>query len=71
MDLTPEQLVDEDRRRSGFSNRSNRSSEAKGGRQVWRYTFPPQEYDLGRPDVYDPSRKQAAPRRLAVHVEGR
>jgi uncharacterized protein len=60
MDLTPEQLVDESAP-LGLLEPVGPVDEAKGGRQTWRYAFPPQEYDLGRPDVYDPSRKQASP----------
>ncbi|MDO8485921.1 MAG: TM0106 family RecB-like putative nuclease [Candidatus Limnocylindrales bacterium] len=60
MDLTPEQLVDE-ADPIGLLEPVGPVDEAKDGRQTWRYTFPPQEYDLGRRDVYDPSRKQAGP----------
>jgi uncharacterized protein len=60
MDLTPEQLVDEDDP-IGLLEPLGPVDAARGGRQVWRYSFPAQEYDLGRGDVYDPSRKQAAP----------
>jgi predicted RecB family nuclease len=32
------------------------------GKQVWRYRFPPQDYDLPRgADVYDPAKQQANP----------
>ena len=35
---------------------------AKLLRQVWRYRFPPQDYDLGsRKELYDPARRQAEP----------
>jgi predicted RecB family nuclease len=60
MDLTPEQLVDESAP-LGLLEPLEPVDEPKGGRQTWRYTFPPQEDDLGRPDVYDPSRKQDRP----------
>ena len=60
MDLTPEQLVDE-ADPIGLLEPVGPVDEAKGGRQTWRYTFPTQEYDLGRRDAFDPSRKQSAP----------
>ena len=34
--------------------------EAKG-KQIWRYRFPEQDYDVGRGEVYDPANKQARP----------
>jgi len=60
MDLTPEQLVDE-ADPIGLLEPVGPVDVAKGGRQVWRYSFPPQEYDLSRGVVYDPRRKQDAP----------
>jgi uncharacterized protein len=60
MDLTPEQLVDESAP-LGLLEPLEPVDQPRNGRQTWRYTFPPQEYDLGRPDVYDPSRKQDRP----------
>jgi uncharacterized protein len=60
MDLTPEQLVDESAP-LGLLEPLEPVDQPKGGRQTWRYTFPAQEYDLGRPDVYDPGLKQARP----------
>jgi predicted RecB family nuclease len=34
---------------------------ARFERQVWRYRFAPQDYDLGRGDLYDPARYRAQP----------
>ena len=61
MDLTPEQLVDEDDpigllEPVGAGRRGERK-----GKQTWRYRFPAQDYDLGRGEVYDPAKKQARP----------
>ena len=60
MDLTPEQLVDENAP-IGMLEPVGPVGELKNGRQVWRYTFPPQDFDLGRGDVSDPAKKQADP----------
>ena len=47
--------------RSGCSNPiAPLDAEAKG-KQVWRYGFPEQDYDVGRGEVYDPANKQARP----------
>ncbi|HEX5824239.1 MAG TPA: ATP-binding protein, partial [Candidatus Limnocylindrales bacterium] len=35
--------------------------EPRNGKQTWRYTFPPQDFDLGRGYVHDPAQKQARP----------
>ena len=58
MDLTPEQLVDEDAP-IGLLEPIGPVDEPKNGKQVWRYAFPPQDFDLGRGDVHDPANKQA------------
>ncbi len=60
MDLTPEQLVDEDDP-IGWLEPVGPIDEADNGKQTWRYTFPAQEYDLGRGRLYDPRRKQDEP----------
>jgi predicted RecB family nuclease len=58
MDLTSEQLVDEDAP-IGMLEPIGPVDEPKNGKQVWRYAFPPQDFDLGRGDVYDPAKKQS------------
>ena len=61
MDLTPEQLVDESDP-VGLLEPLGPVDEVHKGKQVWRYRFPPQDFDLGRPgDLYDPAKKQADP----------
>ena len=60
LDLTPEQLVDEDDP-IGLLEPIGPVGEAKNGKQTWRYAFPAQDYDLGRGEVYDPANKQARP----------
>ncbi len=59
MDLTPEQLVDEDEP-IGMLDPDAPVSEIKNGKQVWRYRFPDQEQDVGR-RAFEPRRKQEAP----------
>ncbi|MEO8438291.1 MAG: TM0106 family RecB-like putative nuclease, partial [Chloroflexota bacterium] len=58
--LTPEQLVDEEEA-IGLLEPMEPVGEVKNGKQVWRYAFPAQDYDLGRGEVYDPANKQARP----------
>ena len=60
MELTPEQLVDEDGP-IGMLEPVGPLDEPKNGKQTWRYPFPPQDFDLGRGEVYDPAQKQARP----------
>jgi uncharacterized protein len=60
MDLTPEQLVEEDEP-IGLLEPIGPVDDEKKGKQTWRYRFPPQDYDVGRGEAYDPSRKQAEP----------
>jgi predicted RecB family nuclease len=60
MDLTPEQLVDEDAP-IGLLEPVGPVDEEKNGKQTWRYEFPAQDFDLGRGLVSDPAKKQAAP----------
>jgi predicted RecB family nuclease len=59
MDLTPEQLVEEDEP-IGLLVPVEPVSEEKKGKQVWRYRFPDQEQDVSR-TLYEPRRKQEAP----------
>ncbi len=59
MDLTPEQLVEEDAP-IGMLIPDGPVSEVKNGKQVWRYRFPDQEQDVGR-RLFEPRRKQEAP----------
>jgi uncharacterized protein len=60
MDLTAEQLVDEDDP-IGMLEPVGPLDEPKNGKQTWRYAFPPQDFDLGRGEVYDPAQKQDRP----------
>ncbi len=60
MELTPEQLVDEDDPIGLLEPVGPAGDEVKG-KQVWRYRFPAQDFDLGRGEVYDPANKQARP----------
>ena len=60
MELAPEQLVEEDGP-IGMLEPVGPLDEPKSDKQTWRYTFPPQDFDLGRGDVYDPLHKQERP----------
>ncbi len=60
LDLTPEQLVDEDDP-IGLLEPLGPVGEEKKDKQTWRYAFPAQDYDLGRGEVYDPANKQGRP----------
>ncbi len=60
MDLTPEQLVDESDPIGLLEPVGPQDVELKG-KQTWRYAFPPQDFDLGRGEVYDPGQKQERP----------
>jgi uncharacterized protein len=60
MELTPEQLVEESDPIGLLEPLGPVGDEAKG-KQVWRYRFPAQDFDLGRGEVYDPADKQARP----------
>ena len=59
MDLSPEQLVEEDAPIGLLVPVGPTAEEAKG-KQVWRYAFPDQEQDVSH-TVYEPRRKQEAP----------
>jgi len=58
--LTPEELVDEPDA-LGLLEPAGPIGEPTRGKQVWRYEFPAQDFDLGRGDLYDPGKAQAAP----------
>ena len=60
LDLTPEQLVDESMPIGQLDPIGPVSAEAKG-KQVWRYGFPAQDFDLGRGELYDPAEKADRP----------
>ena len=60
MDLTADELVDEDGP-IGLLEPLGPIGPPERGKQVWRYRFPVQDYDLGRGEVYDPSLKQQGP----------
>jgi predicted RecB family nuclease len=63
MDLTPEQLVDEDDPIGLLEPVEPVDAVNKNGRQTWRYRFPAQDVDLGRAGgrLFDPAMKQADP----------
>ena len=61
MDLTPEQLVDEDEAVGQLEPVGPVEAPGKSGRQVWRYAYPDQDVEIGRDPVYDPRRKQVDP----------
>ena len=58
MGLTPEQLIDENAPLGGLEPVEPLDEPTKG-KQTWRYTFPDQDYDLGRGELYDPAKAQA------------
>ena len=68
MDLNPEQLVDEDDP-IGLLDPVGPIGDVRKGKQVWRYAFPPQEYDVGRVGgrLFDPARKQQDPAGSPFH----
>ncbi len=70
LDLTPEQLVDEDDP-IGLLEPVGPLDDEKKGKQTWRYPFPAQDYDLGRGEVYDPANKQARPNDSPVQLDRR
>ena len=61
MDLTPEELVDEDEAVGLLEPVSALDAPGRTGKQTWRYRFPDQEMELERGEVYDPHRKQDDP----------
>jgi predicted RecB family nuclease len=60
MDLGPEQLVDEDDP-VGLLEPVEPVDEPKDGKQSWRYSFPPQDFDFAPGEAYDPGQKQLRP----------
>ena len=60
MDLNSDQLVDESEP-IGQLEVQGPVDEVKRAKQTWRYSFPPQDFDLGRGEIFDPARKAAAP----------
>ena len=60
MDLAPAQLVDEGDP-IGLLTPVGPLDEVRKDKQTWRYAFPEQDFDVGRGEVFDPARKQAAP----------
>ena len=63
MGLTPEALVDENDPLGLLEPVGPVDEVNRGGRQTWRYAFPPQDFDLGRVGgrLFDPARQQAHP----------
>ena len=63
MELTPEALVDESEPVGLLEPVGPVDELNRNGRQTWRYTFPPQDLDLGRIGgrLFDPARQQADP----------
>jgi len=63
MDLTPEGLVDESDPIGLLEPVEPRDAVNKHGRQIWRYRFTPQDFDLGRIGgrLFDPAKKQEDP----------
>ncbi len=60
MGLTAEQLIDESAP-LGALEPIGPVDEPNKGKQTWRYAFPDQDFDLGRGDLFDPAKAQAAP----------
>jgi predicted RecB family nuclease len=61
MDLTPEQLVDEDEAVGLLEPIGALDAPGRTGKQTWRYAYPEQDMDVGRDPVYDPRCKQEDP----------
>ena len=72
MDLTPEELVDE-ADPIGLLEPVGAGRRAARGKQVWRYAFPTQEFDLGRLGgrLYEPRQKPERPERQTERLGGR
>jgi predicted RecB family nuclease len=60
LDLTPDQLVDEDDP-IGLLTPVGPVDDERRGKQVWRYAFPAQDFDAWRGDAFDPDRKAERP----------
>ncbi|HSL76255.1 MAG TPA: TM0106 family RecB-like putative nuclease, partial [Candidatus Limnocylindrales bacterium] len=63
LDLTPEQLVDENEPIGLLEPVGELDPVNRNGRQTWRYRFPAQDFDVGRIGgrLFDPAKKQADP----------
>jgi predicted RecB family nuclease len=63
MKLTPEALVDENEPLGLLEPVGPIDEVNRSGRQTWRYSFPPQDFDLGRTGgrLFDPARQQEDP----------
>ena len=60
MDLMPDQLVDE-ADAIGLLVPIAAFDEERKGKQIWRYSFPDQDFEAWRGDAYDPAHKQDRP----------
>ncbi len=60
LDLSPEQLVDEDDP-IGLLTPVGPVDDERKGKQIWRYAFPAQDFDVWRGDAFDPDRKAERP----------
>src|SRR5258705_9025704 len=60
MALNPDQLVDESEP-IGLLEVQGPIDEVRRDKQTWRYTFPAQDFDLGRGQLFDPALKAVNP----------
>ncbi|HXU84380.1 MAG TPA: TM0106 family RecB-like putative nuclease [Verrucomicrobiae bacterium] len=60
MELNPDQLVDESEP-IGLLEVQGPIDDVRRGKQTWRYTFPAQDFDLARGDLFDPALKANNP----------
>ncbi|HEX5147778.1 MAG TPA: AAA domain-containing protein, partial [Candidatus Limnocylindrales bacterium] len=60
MDLTADELIDESHPLGGLELVGPSGPPSKG-KQIWRYRFPAQDYDLGGRELYDPALKATMP----------
>ena len=68
LEMAPEELIDESEP-LGPIEPVDCIEDLGTGKQVWRYRFQDQEFDLGRGDLYDPAKAQARP--TTRHSRGR